>query len=111
LGEAAGVNRTVLRRRVRTTDPHLRDLDFGVPPFPGLTPRAEEMGETDSSCLIAALFTLRAFVESANGQGRDVMEGVRNALELRAEMAGGDPTQSRRKYIDLSRHDRALGGL
>jgi ABC-type nitrate/sulfonate/bicarbonate transport system substrate-binding protein len=39
------------------------------------------------------------------------MEGFRNTLKLRAEMAGGNPAAKPDKYIDLSYYQRALAGL
>ena len=38
------------------------------------------------------------------------LEGFRNTLKLRAEMAGGAP-QPAEKYLDLTYYERALAGL
>ena len=38
------------------------------------------------------------------------MVGFKNTLKLRAELEGGDPNANPDKYIDLSYHQRALGG-
>jgi len=58
--------------------------------------------------------SVEAAVGPRGGVAKDAridMEGFRNTLRLRAEMAGGDRNASPDRYIDLSYYERALAGL
>ncbi len=57
---------------------------------------------------------VEAAVGAQGGVAKDAhldMEGFRNTLKLRAEMAGGDPDAKPEKYLDLSYYQRALAAF
>jgi ABC-type nitrate/sulfonate/bicarbonate transport system substrate-binding protein len=61
-----------------------------------------------------AVGAVEAAVGPQGGVAKDAafdMEGFKNTLKLRAEMAGGNPDAKPDKYIDLTYYQRALAGL